>query len=430
MTPGKAPLTILFVMSLPSLLKPLFQKDRGKPMGIAAVYKLLEGLVEAGHNVHFASIVDPAREKVADLEDRSRDIFISGVHFHVIKMPYGRLSLVLQGRKPLSRPLGYCRSIFKLAFCLWRLSRLISKIKPDVIYAAMGYQFTGGLIGKIRGIPTVIRIYGTFRLHDLRGSWRAFFLQYSQIILSFKLPSARFIITNDGTRGDKVAKFYGVPEHRLKFWINGVDKTIYQPYFDRQGFLSTLGIPASKKVVLSLCRLMNFHRIDSLIRAVPQVVEEVDNVVFLIVGDGPERSNLEELSRQLKVDRRVKFVGFVPHGETHDFFNAADLFVSLYDFSNLCNPVLEAMACGKCIVSLDDGTLEGLIKNGDSGRLVEPELVEAELPGILVNLLNDDLRRQQLGSKARESVMKNLESWEERIGKEIRLIDEIASAKR
>ena len=74
----------------------------------------------------------------------------------------------------------------------------------------------------------------------------------------------------------------------------------------------------------------------------------------------------------------------------------------------------------------DDGALEGLIENGKSGILIKPDSVDTELPGILVDLLSDDSRRQQLGRKAREFAMNNLETWEERIAKEIRLIEEVA----
>lgn len=424
---GKTPITILIIMKLPTPLKVLFQKKAGEPVGMPAVYKLLEALVNAGHNVHFASIVDPAREEIADLEDRNRHLVISGVHFHVLRVPYGRFSsLLLRARKPFSRLFSYCRGTFKAVFCLWQLSRLTSRIKPDVIYAGMNYQFVGGLIGRFKQVPTIIRFYGTFLSHNSLGD-RWAFLKNPQVVLGFKLPCDCFIVTNDGTRGDEVAKFYRVSERKLKFWINGVDKTMYQPDFDRADFLSKLGVPPSKKIVLTLCRLISFHQIDSLIHTVPQVVEKVNDVVFLIVGDGPGRPNLELLAQRLEVNSHVRFLGSVSREEVANFLNAADLFVSLYDFSNLCNPVLEAMSCGKCIVSLDDGSLESIIENGKDGILVKPELVDAELPNILADLLRDDSRRQQLGRNAREFAMNNLETWEERIAKEIRLIEEVAS---
>ncbi|MFC2040932.1 glycosyltransferase, partial [Chloroflexota bacterium] len=198
------------------------------------------------------------------------------------------------------------------------------------------------------------------------------------------------------------------------------------PDFNREIFLNRLGISPQKKVVLTLSRLVGWKGVDRVIRAAPEVIEKTNNVVFVIVGDGPERRNLELLAQQREVDSQVKFVGATPHDEVSGFMNSADIFVSLLDLANLPVPILEAMACGRCIVSFDDGALERIIENGKSGVLIKPELVDVELPKILLDLLNDDSRRQQLGREAREFALNNLETWEERIAKEIRLIEEIA----
>ena len=85
------------------------------------------------------------------------------------------------------------------------------------------------------------------------------------------------------------------------------------------------------------------------------IVNEIDNVRLLIVGDGPERKNLEFLVSKLGLNPYIIFIGSIPHYEIHQYFNIADLFVSLYELFNAGNPLLEALAYGKCIVTINNG---------------------------------------------------------------------------
>ncbi len=245
-------------------------------------------------------------------------------------------------------------------------------------------------------------------------------------ILSLRAPCDCIVMTNDGTRGDEVLRYFGITEHKIRFWLNGVDKEIYRPDFDKASFRQKWNIPSEDRIVLTVSRLANWKRVDRLLQAVPQVVNEMEKVKFLIVGDGPERHNLELMVAGLSISKYVKFTGFLNQQEVCECMNAADLFVSFYDVSNLCNPVLEAMACGKCVVSLDDDSLEEIIRDGENGILVKPSSVEEDLPGILVGLLEDDQKRLHLGKKAQEFALRNFDTWDERVEKEIRLIEEVA----
>ena len=82
---------------------------------------------------------------------------------------------------------------------------------------------------------------------------------------------------------------------------------------------------------------------------------------MIIKGDGPERKILEQLSNKLGIKQYIRFEGASPHNEVPKYFATADIFLSFYDWSNVGNPLLEAMMGGKCIVTLN---------NGDTGRFI------------------------------------------------------------
>lgn len=144
---------------------------------------------------------------------------------------------------------------------------------------------------------------------------------------------------------------------------------------------------------------------------------------LVIVGDGSERESLENLARMLGVDTHVMFMGPVPHDEVRYFFNGCDLFLSLYDHSNLCNPVLEALTCGKCIITINDGSTKDLLVNGYNAILINKSALERELPETIISLLLDKGKRDRIARNVRNYAQRYLHSWEERMAMEIREIE-------
>ena len=67
----------------------------------------------------------------------------------------------------------------------------------------------------------------------------------------------------------------------------------------------------------------------------------------------------------------MRFVGAVPQADVMRYMHAADVFLAIADLSNVGNPLLEAMACGMCIVAVDAGDTRDLIVDGRTGRLVD-----------------------------------------------------------
>lgn len=109
-------------------------------------------------------------------------------------------------------------------------------------------------------------------------------------------------------------------------------------------------------------------------------------MVLVIVGNGSERERLQGIARELGVEQHVRFEGAVPHGEIIQYLAAADIFLSFYDWSNVGNPLLEAMMAGKCIVTLNNGDTGQFVKNEENGILLEYE-EPPKLPEVIRNLL-------------------------------------------
>jgi len=209
--------------------------------------------------------------------------------------------------------------------------------------------------------------------------------------------------------------------------MNGVDD-LYIPDFDIGKFKESIGVSKDKKVILAVSRLVKWKRVDRIINAIPLVISKYNNVIFMIVGDGDDKAYLENLVEKLNIKDYVKFIGAVPHNEVKYYMNAADIFISTNDLSNVSNSLLEAMKCGKCVVTLNTGETSEIIKNNENGILLDVNYIN-NLPNVIIQLLNDEKLRNKLGRNARKYALENFLTWDQRIKMEIKFIEELCLKK-
>lgn len=295
--------------------------------------------------------------------------------------------------------------------------RIAKKEKIDIFYA---YEIQGVLSAKILALifkkPVISRFQGTMLAPWIgKKFWKIRFWQH---ILALKTPVDLLFMANDGTRGDWLLRQLNVNMDKVKFWMNGVDKDIYIPNFDKEKFKKELGIENNKKILLTVSRLENWKRVDRIITAMPEIVKKYQDVMLLIIGNGMERKNLENFTEKLNVGNYIKFLDALPHNELKKYYNLADFFVSLYDLSNVGNPLLEALSCGKCIITLDVGDTDKFIYDKQNGILLKINELN-KLPEIIVNLLKNDSLRESLGRNAKNFADKHFWTWEQRIKAEL-----------
>ncbi len=137
-------------------------------------------------------------------------------------------------------------------------------------------------------------------------------------------------------------------------------------------------------MLVTATRLARWKRVDRAVDAVALLRNEGIAARLLIVGDGEERTNLEEQVRDLGLQDLVTFVGPVPQPEVQRYLWAADVFLSTNELSNVGNPLLEAMIAGRCVLTLDEGDTRDLIRDGETGVLLhsgEPQVIADALAG-------------------------------------------------
>ena len=154
------------------------------------------------------------------------------------------------------------------------------------------------------------------------------------------------------------------------------------------------------RVVMTCARLYPWKNLEFLIRLVPDLPPDV---TLVIVGDGPEREQLEREAVAAGVAERVCFAGSVSQATVQQYLRAADVFALHTRYEGLSHVMLEAMHAGTPIVASDVGGNAEVIDSGRNGRLV-PLDDRATTLATLCRLLDDPAEGAQLAAAAQADV--------------------------
>jgi glycosyltransferase involved in cell wall biosynthesis len=416
--------------------------DQGK--GAPTLERTLRAYGEAGHHVD-ALLPDVGANHFYRRGDGSSPETrpqIPNVRFHTFHMPSVRDLPV--PRLPEQALAVDQKLRFALAFpwlAAKRAEALIRDSAPthDLLYAYEVHAALAARLLRRRGyrLPLVTRFQGTV-MHPALTDRVLYYRRYEEA-LALKTRSDLLIMTDDGTRGDEViARLNPSMQPRMKFWRNGLDLDRLHPASadERRTAREALSIAQGAFVMLTASRLAAWKRIDRAIRAMPAVRAWLPDALLLVVGDGEERARLEALARELGVAQNVRFTGAVPQQDVARAMHAADVFLAVADLSNVGNPLLEAMACGMCIVAVDAGDTRDLIVDGRTGRLVDSAQrsgfvrpLEERLADLLVQLAGDEAQRARLREGAAAYARQHFWTWDQRMAAEVEAVEQLVAAR-
>jgi len=165
------------------------------------------------------------------------------------------------------------------------------------------------------------------------------------------------------------------------------------------------------KVMIYVGIMDKARQLSMLIHAFSVVRGSKDNVKLLMVGDGNDRENMEELAQELGIKDDVIFAGLVSHSEIPEFISAADIGISPvppFSFYKVSSPIklFEYMAMGKPVVANEEiFEHREVLEQSDGGILVP--FTEEALANAIIELLNNPERAIKMGQQGREWVAQN-----------------------
>jgi len=168
-----------------------------------------------------------------------------------------------------------------------------------------------------------------------------------------------------------------------------------------------------ERVVINVAHLAGHKGQKYLVGAIPHVLAAIPNVRFFIIGKGELMSELQALSVSLGIGHALTFTGF--RNNVGAFYKIADLFVMSSVQEGLGTAILDALALGIPVVAANSGGIPEIIRDGQTGRLVEAANPQALAKGIIEMLTNVEqagamARRGQADVKAKFSIDAMVES--------------------
>lgn len=141
-----------------------------------------------------------------------------------------------------------------------------------------------------------------------------------------------------------------------------------------------LGIGETEKILLFFGFVREYKGLKHLLRAMPMIMEEVQEVRLLVVGDfDGNREEYEELIRTLRIEERIKVIdGYTPDKEVEKYFAACDLVLLPYESATQSGIVQIAFGFERPVIVSRVGGLPEVVKDGETGYVTKP-CVPAEL---------------------------------------------------
>ncbi len=196
----------------------------------------------------------------------------------------------------------------------------------------------------------------------------------------------------------------GVAPERITAIDNGVDLERFAGASED----FARGIEKNSRLVAGMVgRLVPEKGPEYFLRAAAQLTASFPEALFVLVGEGPARPRLEQLARELKIERQVIFTG--QRDDLPSVYAAMDVFVLPSLNEGMPMTILEAMAAGKPVVATRVGAVPQLVAEGETGFLVEPKDVE-ELKDAMAMLLGDAGLRARCGANGHNKVKRDYSS--------------------
>jgi glycosyltransferase involved in cell wall biosynthesis len=273
-----------------------------------------------------------------------------------------------------------------------RFARIIRKWRPDIVHSHMVHaNLLARIVRFLAPIPVLIC---SARSIDEGGRFRE---------ILYRLTDSLCDLTTQVSHAglERYVRVGAVPRHKIRYIPNGVDTERFKPNLeDRLKFRKELGVEGF--VWLAVGRFDPPKDYPSMLQAFARVVHKHSNTILLIAGDGPLRKTMENLARELGIEKRTKFLGI--RRDIPQLMNAADAYVMSSSWEGMPNVLLEASATGLPIVATDVGGNREIVLDGVTGFLVPPRNPEALARAMLRIMDLSDEERKEMGKRARKHI--------------------------
>ncbi|MDP2649734.1 MAG: glycosyltransferase family 4 protein [bacterium] len=307
------------------------------------------------------------------------------IHVDIITRNNGRENLQLPRNLKVVK-LGKSKIVFEARAFLYLI-----RSNYDIIHAHAFFPgITARLVSVFTKTPTIFTVHGTSINTKLNN---IFSRSIEKFILTQILYNREITVSQDFLKFKNINK-------KVVYIANGVDCDKFERIRAKQ---------TKKPTVLFVGRLHPQKNLINIIKAVNIAKEKID-LEFVIVGTGPQKSQIKQLIKDLKLQNTITMLGAVTGSDLISIYKSCDVLIlcSVYEGQPLT--LLEAWAARKPVIAARTGDCQYLIKDGKNGYLINDPLNINEIARVIVKALRNK-SLSSLGQNGYNLVRKNF-SWE------------------
>lgn len=285
------------------------------------------------------------------------------------------------------------------AWILW-----MDRKQYDVVYFLMqGLHLAAGLpVARLLGKPTVMKFGGSGVVPVMRAS-RAGRLELDWM-QQWRVP---VLVLNEGMEEEAITD--GFSREQITWMPNPVDVDEFRPARDDEAkvWRQQNGLPQDAIITAYVGRLSKEKGLPQLLRGFAEAARNVPSAMLLLIGDGAQRAELEELAKTLRLGpNQIRFIGRIDVQKVPFWLRASDVFTLISPSEGFSCALLEAMSVGLPSVVSDIPANRQLIDDAVHGLTV-PFGDDAAAGQAFQRLFADASVRQQMGKLARQRVVDN-----------------------
>ena len=281
-----------------------------------------------------------------------------------------------------------------------KIRRTIKRINLDIVHSH--HFFLSGQIAwyyaKKLKLPLIFTYHTRYNLY----------VHYAPLPEELSKPLAKTLSTLYANSCNAVvAPSKSIKDLILKYGVrkpvyiipSGIDIDKFKKSGNEEKIREKYNIKDDAILLLTVCRLSEEKNLAFLLKVFQKIIKKRKNVYFMIVGDGPEKENLERQSFKLGLKEKIIFTDKISYSRIPSFYNASDIFLSssLSETQGLI--FIEAMTGGLPIVAIKAIGSEDIIINGENGFLTSGDI--NDFSQRVLYLIDNENLRKKMSEKAR-----------------------------
>lgn len=298
----------------------------------------------------------------------------------------------------------------------WRLARLLRKNNVDLVHAHQCTPWFYAALARLlhRHPRLLLEEHGRFHPEVVKPRR----IRVNQLLI--RRLTHGFVAVSTDIR-DRLVKYEGLVRDRIQVVYNGTRPLTVPSATERGTIRTELGYTDQEFIIGTVGRLDPIKNLPLLLRAFKALRARHPWPRLLIVGDGPERSRIETLVKELGLEGDVRLTGF--RSDVRRLMTALDLFTMASFSEGTSMALLEAMSAGLPITVSAVGGNPEIIQDGETGLLFPSDDAGALL-ATLEKLHDHPALRQQLGAAAQKTFHQRF-SFDAMVGHYTKIYDEL-----